>query len=328
MKDYSIIVARFLLKVASKDELETLNQWKASKKENAIFLDGLEEYINNPVENVLNQGSTHIRERVISRINIANNKNSVKTLPFYISRIAAVFILLVSIIGSTLFIVSKTYLINQNEGIVVSTEAGQRSKIMLPDGTMVWLNAETVLEYQQNKKERRAKLTGEAYFEVTHAADHPFFVNTGETEIKVLGTQFNVTHYPNSKITEAALLNGKISMLFAETGKNINLQPGEKVIYNSELHTISKKSYRVQNEISWKQGILYFENAPFNDMIRELERYYGVKFNYNPSGFNKIHYSGSINNLEINKVLEFINLTIPINYEVKNKTIYLKLKQK
>lgn len=326
MKDNSLIIARLLLNVATKKELETIGGWKDRSLKNASFLDGFYKYWNQSLEVEQTEELNQVRERIVSRLNITKKISPARSITYYLTRFAAVFILLVSIAGSSIYIASKTGLLQQNNSVVITTEAGQKSKAILPDGTLVWLNAETVLEYQQKKEERRVKLLGEAYFEVTHSVDHPFFVNTGETEIKVLGTKFNVSHYPKSKITEAALLSGKITMVVNEIGKEIVLIPGEKVVYNSEQHVLSQKIDKVQNEISWKQGILYFENDPFNEMIHELERYYGVKFIYKPAAFDEIHYSGSIDNMEINKVLEFINLTIPIDYEVNNKTIELRLK--
>lgn len=327
MKDNSLKIARLLLHVASKKERESLDKWKELSNTNASFVDSLNKFWNQPVETTQSEEFNQLRERIISRINIPKSKPSTRIFRFYLTRVAAAILFSISIVGSTMYIISKTDILPSNNSVMITTEAGQRSKVILPDGTQVWLNAETVLEYQENKNERRAMLFGEAYFEVTHAEEHPFFVNAGETEVKVLGTKFNLSHYPESKITEAALLSGEITMTVKNIGKEIYLTPGERIIFDSEQHILSKDTYsKVQNEISWKQGILYFEDDPFNEMIHELERYYGVKFIYKPADFDKIHYSGSIDNLGINKVLEFINLTIPINYEVNNKTIDLKLK--
>ena len=207
----------------------------------------------------------------------------------------------------------------------ISTEAGQRSKVSLPDGSLVWLNAGTVLKYCPDKNERKVSLSGEAYFEVNHSPDYPFVVETSDTKIKVLGTKFNVSHYSGSKITKASLLSGKIEMTLDQSDRVVDIRPGEKITYNEETQALNKAEAIVQNDILWRQGVLVFENESFNDLILKLERYYAVNFAYDRALFENIHYTGTINNLNINSVLEFINLTIPIAYEIDNKTIKLNL---
>ena len=325
MKDNSLKIARFLLKDITRKEEEDLYQWKSTSKENASFIELLLAFWNHSAEEKPYEELNNARERLSVRINTQEQKSTRRTIFFLLSRIAAIFILVVSISGLSIYIGSKIGTYNQN-WVEVSTESGQQSKVTLPDGTLVWLNSETTLKYQQNTDYRKVYLSGEGYFEVMHSSSHPFIVEVGNTSIKVLGTKFNVSHYPDSKITVASLLSGMITLTVNETGEEVKLNPGERVIYQSDNNLLSKSEYKVQNEILWKQGILYFEKKPFNDLIQELERYYGVKFNYNPEVFKNIHYSGSIDNLEINKVLEFIKLTIPINYDVNNRTIELKLK--
>ena len=248
-----------------------------------------------------------------------------RSLIYYLLRVAAVFVFAFSIAGLSIYIASETNLFYKSNWVEVSTEAGQRSKVSLPDGSLVWLNAGTVLKYCPDKSDRKVSLTGEAYFEVSHFQDYPFVVETGNAKIKVLGTKFNVSHYPGSKITEASLLSGKIVMSIDKSDKVVGIRPGEKVIYNAETQALNKTEAIVQNDILWRQGVLVFENESFNDLIMKLENYYAINFVYDSITFENIHYTGTINNININKVLEFINLTIPINYEIDNKTIKLDL---
>lgn len=325
MKDNSLNIARLLLKELTKKEEEDLNLWKSTSKENASFVELLQAFWNHSTEEKQNEGLDNARKRLYTRISTQEQKSNLKPILLSFLRVAAIFILVAFVSGLSIYIGSKIWTFNQSL-VEVSTESGQQSKITLPDGTLVWINAETTLNYQQYNNVRKVNLSGEGYFEVMHSSSKPFIVEVGNTSIKVLGTKFNVSHYPDSKITEASLLSGKITITVNETGQEVKLNPGERVIYQLEQKLLSKSEHEVKNEILWKQGILYFENKPFNDLIHELERNYGVRFNYNPEAFNNIHYSGSIDNLEINKVLEFIKLTIPINYEVNNKMIELKLK--
>jgi len=326
MKDNSLAIAHFLLKAFEKTEENDLNRWKSISKENSSFVDLLQAFWTHPGGEKKNDGLNNATERLITRINTTQHKPIQRTILLSIIRIAAIFILVVSITAFLSIFVASKMEAGTQLWVEVSTESGKQSKVTLPDGTLVWLNTETTLKYQSNSKSvRKVKLIGEAYFEVEHSANHPFIVDIDDASVKVLGTKFNVSHYSDSKITQVALLSGKISMTESKTGKEVELNPGEMVIFNSEQKVFSKSACKVQNEISWKDGILHFENEPFNTLIQRLERQNGIKFIYDAKTFGHLHYSGTLDNLEISRVLDFINLTIPIHYEVKNKFIVLKL---
>ena len=327
MKDISIILARILLKVANQDEIDTISKWKNISNNNATFSNSLVSYWNLPTEEEKITRVDVVRKRLLIRINSTEKEKTRKSPIFYLSRIAAAMIFIISIAGLSIYVVSETNLFYRNNWVEISTLAGQQSKVKLPDGSLVWLNASTVLTYHSDKNERNVSLEGEAYFEVTHSADIPFIVETGTVNVKVLGTKFNVSHYPGSKITEASLLSGKITLSVNENGETVDLHPGERIVYNAENRLLSKTEVKVQNDILWMQGILCFDNEPFNDLILKLERYYAVKFIYDKNDFQNIHYTGTIYNLNINKVLQFINLTIPLTYEIDNKTVKLNLKK-
>jgi len=326
-KDISLILARVLLKVGKKDEADALSEWKNISEKNASFADNLETFWNLPVEEVPSEKLNSARKRLLIRLNSNETKPVERSFIYYLSRIAASIVIILAIAGLSVYIASETNLFYKKSWVEISTGAGQQSKVSLPDGSLVWLNAETVVKYQPDKGKRKVSLTGEAYFEVKHSADYPFVVETGGTKIKVLGTKFNVSHYRGSRITETSLLSGKITMSFDKNGKSVDLNPGEKIIYDEEKQVLSEKKAKVQNEILWREGILFFDNEPFNELILKLERYYAVTFSYEKDVFKNIHYTGTINNLNINSVLEFINLTIPVNYEINNKTIKLNLKK-
>ncbi len=325
MEDISHIIARKLLKVATKEEENKLSEWEDLSPRNRAFFDGLKNYWNYGVQKKAGTRLELARQRLQARIRNVKEKKSERSWSTYLLRIAAVFTLIISFSGLSVYLVSQSGLFYQKNRMEISTEAGQRSKVVLPDGSRVWLNAETALTYCSDKKERKVLLSGEAYFEVAHSQSYPFVVETGDTKIKVLGTKFDVSHYPDSKLTTASLLAGRIAMTL-KSDQTIELKPGEKLVYNADENVFSKEITKVKDETLWKQGILVFNNEPFQVLIQHLERFYAVKIDYNPVEFDEIHYTGTIDNLSIDNVLEFINLTIPINYEVNNKTIKLSLK--
>ncbi len=322
MKDISKIIARTLLKVADDDEREELSRWKGIKKENERFLNNFQTFMEMP-QNIDSEVSENNRERLLYRMN-RNNKlpKSARSISF-IQKIAAILVFSILFAGLGIYFGRKIGFFNVHQTLVVSTEAGQQSQVTLPDGSLVWLNANTSVEYSNDLRNRKVILNGEAYFEIEHNALHPFLVDVNNVEIKVLGTKFNASHYPNSNTTEAALFSGSITMTLPDK-KEIEVFPGQKIAYNEEKNSYTKRMVDIEKEITWRDGILVFENVLFEDLLYKLERYYDVRFIYDNSIVKDIHYSGTVDNLSINKVLEFINLTITMNYEINNKTIYLK----
>jgi len=327
MKDISEIIARYLLNIADKDELDDLSRWERKSADNSRFLGSLRTFWNHPSEEKSSGLLTHARERLLTRITPGVGKQGKRSLFSSFSKIAAAIILLISITGVSSYFISKSNLFYKNNWVEVSTQAGQQSKVTLPDSSIVWLNAETEVRYHPDRRERKVYLNGEAYFEVKHSSDYPFVVETGDAKVRVLGTKFNVSHYPGAEFDKVSLLSGRIEMSLAGRKSPIELKPGEKVVYRPVTHVMTKMKANVQNEILWRQGILIFDNDSFNELIQKLERYYAVTFVYNKEAFRNIHYTGTINNLTIERVLEFINLTIPVNYEIDNKTIRLALRK-
>jgi len=327
MKDIASIVANYLLKKTSREERENLADWENRSPQNKAFLKSMEDYWNQTGEEYkLNPRIEIARQRILARMNADQAKQQRLKPISYLLRIAAAAILIVAVAGISVYIANETGFFSQNNWVVVSTDAGQQSKITLPDGTEVWLNAATEVSYCANQDYRRVKLTGEAYFEVEHAPDFPFVVETKDVAIRVLGTKFSVSHYPESKITEASLLTGKITASALQSNENVAIVPGQKIAYDAEIKEFVKTALKGKNHVAWRYGILVFDNESFNDLIQKLERYYAVDFIYEESDFEDIHYTGTLDNLSIEKVLEFINLTIPVAYEIDNKTINLNSK--
>lgn len=155
----------------------------------------------------------------------------------------------------------------------VSTLAETRN-ITLPDQTTIVLNRYSSLSYPKRfrGKERKVRLEGEAYFEVSKDAAHPFKVETGTVRVQVLGTHFNIDAYPEDTEIKTTLLEGSVSVsLTGGTGTGLVLSPNESAIYDKEqksltLHTENDAS----EEVCWQDGILLFKNAPLQEIARKL----------------------------------------------------------
>jgi len=238
-------------------------------------------------------------------------------------RIAAVLLIALSIVSVTAYFLGQRNSLPTNNQFVISTLPGQKSKVILPDGTNVWINSDSELEYSSDRNKRVVHLKGEAYFEVTHSKDHPFIVKLGDWDIRVLGTKFNVSNYPESDMREASLLEGKISVETENHRNDLEIIPGERITYNAKTKDIVKQKAAVKDDILWMDGVLSFNNDSFQEIVFRLEKYYGVSFEYNPNDFKNIHYTGQLDNLSLRNVLEFMSLTMPVNYKIEKTKVII-----
>ncbi|WP_442589283.1 FecR family protein [Pedobacter sp. AW31-3R] len=275
-------------------------------------------------------------DRIIQRIDRAQPEK--QSLKYWIGIAAALLL----ITGSIAFLRYKSNPLSSKGLISVMTKKGERRKLVLPDSSVVMLNSDSRLTYPQkfNGQQREVSLTGEAFFEVTHHAKRPFIVHSAQFNIKVLGTQFNVSAYANEQ-QEAYLFKGSIQVLQPSSNQLLaTLQPREKFIAGKGLSSRPKarEPQRLPDtklipkeimpekepeitEIAWTQNRLAFENKDFAGMARLLERWYDVKINITNPALLKYRFTGTFNNLPLDDVLNALTLTTNFNYRKEDKTI-------
>jgi ferric-dicitrate binding protein FerR (iron transport regulator) len=240
----------------------------------------------------------------------------------------------------------------------ISTRPGSKSKVELPDGTQVWLNADSKLTYGQNfsGNTREVTLTGEAYFDVAHATSAetgqriPFIIHANSIDIKVLGTAFNVRSYPGEKTTETALIRGSVEVtLHNSPDKKIILKPDEKLIVRNEEATIisntvandsasgapnepmmtlskirpCKQDTSTHYETMWVKNKLAFENEPFDRMLPEIERWYNVTILLKNESLNSLHFTGVFENKSLAEVMEALSYSRGFRYEIKGAEVII-----
>jgi len=159
---------------------------------------------------------------------------------------------------------------------VLSTPRGQDFKLQLADGTVVWLNSESRIEYPNVfvGKERVVRLYGEAYFKVAHNKRHPFIVQAGNMQTRVLGTEFNVRSYQGVD-SHVTLIEGSVEVKSNKNRDFTKIKPGEDAVVKSN-GTIRIKDVDVDAITYWKDGFFYFDNVPFVDIMQSLGRWYNV----------------------------------------------------
>lgn len=168
--------------------------------------------------------------------------------------------------------------------MIVSTEPGQQREVLLPDGTVVWLNCVSSIAYPKNFNGdfREVQIVGEAYFDVAENPELPFIVNFNEHYTKVLGTEFSIRSYPGEREDKITLVEGSVAVgekQKAEFKEYTKMLPGEQVsiVNNLENHfskrTIENKD--IASSTSWKSGEIHFHKTPLKIVVKELQRWYG-----------------------------------------------------
>ncbi|MBT2559846.1 FecR domain-containing protein [Pedobacter sp. ISL-68] len=205
----------------------------------------------------------------------------------------------------------------------LSTTNGETYQIVLSDGTRVWLNAATTLQYSTNLKEgdkRKVKLlTGEAYFEVAKDKQHPFIVETAKQEVEVLGTHFNINSYVDEGRTVTTLEEGsvKVSPIFNGTHKNnIILKPGQQsLIANGNINV---RQADIETALAWKNGEIYFKDATIQEVLRQVSRWYNVEIKYKGIPTRTVFNGGIKRDSNLSTVLRILKLS-NVQFELKKE---------
>ena len=226
----------------------------------------------------------------------------------------------------------------------VSTKPQSKSRLQLPDGSTVWLNAGSKLTYSPEfgKVNREVELVGEAFFDVVKIPTKPFIINTTNIQIKVLGTAFNVKAYKGDKVTETSLVRGQIEVTIRNRPeKKIVLTPFEKLIVendalaskqpivhrNRKLYSIIDIQPRPTDstivETSWMQDELIFREERFEDLARMMEIRFKVEIEVRNPKLKDLKFSGSWKDESIEKALEALQFTVPFDYKMRNEQIII-----
>ncbi|MFT4224307.1 MAG: FecR family protein [Dysgonomonas sp.] len=207
----------------------------------------------------------------------------------------------------------------------ISVPAGQHINITLPDGSNVWLNARTTIQYPISfgKKERLVKLDGEAYFDVTKNENCPFIVETPKSKLEVLGTTFNVISYSNNNTYEVALIEGSVKVNIGNEA--LTLAPQHKI--NIEDEKIKVTLIDDYNLYRWKEGLICFNKESFDEIIRKLEKSYDVKLIIQNTKIKDVLYTGKFRLTDgVDYALRVLQKDIKFKYDRddENHIIYIR----
>ncbi|MDP3451955.1 MAG: FecR family protein [Bacteroidales bacterium] len=328
-------IIKHLKGLSSEIEVEVLLNWVNQSEENAALFNMIrsEFVFNNLPYKVIDK---RVESRVISRV-------KGKT-PFSktILRVAAIIMipLIVAIAGYQFLNMKKDPLLTQvdiKEKItpdqrqittLYKVNPGVKGLVNLPDGSSVWLNSNSTLEAPDkfDTLARIVELNGEGYFIVKSDRDWPMYVKTKRgITVKVTGTEFNLLSYENDKELKFTLLSGQASLIRENTKEEISVKVMEEIVIPDKLNTEEKRgAARIKLNTGWKDGFLVFEDTPMSEVIKKMERWYGVSFTVSDSSIYSYYFTATFSSESITQILELLKITSNIGYSIKNRDVTLR----
>jgi ferric-dicitrate binding protein FerR (iron transport regulator) len=352
------IIIRVLKCEASDDDKQKLTNWLAQGQEN-IEIFKQSESVWNALE-IVKMGKEYdsgkafrsFKEQVSNRLKTSRRIGLYKIIDTYI-RVAAVLVILIGI--GRLFIKPIDKRIQSDTSLFeIISPRGSKTQVLLPDGSKVWLNSESKIQYFNNFNQsgREVFLEGEGYFEVKKNPDKPFIVTASDIRIKALGTIFNIKAYPEEKTIETTLVEGKLEVesgISGKVNKLATLEPNQKVTFFKKNEAVPEQKNieekkKVENALlvksgldkiisnekvdpslitSWKNNILYFDNENFQDLALKLERRFGVTIHFENENLKQMRFTGKFRDIIIEQVLEALQFASPFYYRFDDNNIYL-----
>lgn len=301
-----------------KEELENFLDGKESREGERIFLKWYTSFQEDTTESTSAEQLRRELEQIKSR-------SAKKRSGYQVYRMAATWLFLVATTVTVLLQWHQIqHWIHPTEWTTIIVPAGKKYQVTLVDGTAVWLNPNSTLRYpKQFGASRNVYLEGEGYFEVTHDEARPFIVTSGELNTQVLGTRFVVRAYPTAP-QEVAVISGKVQVSRA------NSETKESVILTASMHVISKSGQPLQAEYNaaisaykmWITGKFIFRDSPVDEIIQQLQYYYGVTIQLSSPSIARCRIQGTFDTQSLDNVLKILAASLQVNCS-KTNNVYL-----
>lgn len=309
------------LRNPNEPEDESLKSWLSGNDDNQGILDDLQVIysISGNIPEPFTAEKKLAWQKIKARISYQDKNHRYIKLLF---RIAASFLLIALGVGAG-------YLMQRPDQAFteVYSPYGHKTMVILPDSSQVWLNGNSKLRYKTNfKSSRYVELTGEGMFKVTKLSHRLFTVKSKDVKVEVYGTTFNLKSYPEDYSSEVALVEGSVG-LFHNDQLIKKMVPGEAVMYNLRENKLSHSNFNVKQITSWRTDELIIENEPIENVIKYLERWYGVEITLDKSLQDNSKLSFKVKTESLTELLSIINHITPITYELDGKQVKLSKQQ-
>jgi transmembrane sensor len=299
-----------------------IDKWRLDVPENeTLFQENLKAWEAFPLLNEMEQfNSFDALKKINTRITTPETLNWWA----YAQRIAAILILPLLIYSGFMLERNLTLKKQQLAHVVmqtISSRQGMVTKFDLVDGTSVWLNSGSSLEFPSlfAGDIREVELKGEAFFKVAKNKNQPFRVRAKGLNIEVLGTSFNVASYENEKQSEVVLVEGivKLSSDESKIKKSFGtMHPGQRAVFTEATQEVEAEDVAVDKYVAWRDGNLIFRNDKMDDVVRQLSRWFNVEIIISDPGIKDYAYKASFRNENLTQVLNLLKISAPIDYEV------------
>ena len=311
---------------ATSEDLAEINNWLGDDAENLKMLD--EVYNIYSISTVL---PPPLNPDIQKAWNKVDQKISAKSTPAksfyyrfrYVSAVAAVLVF-----GLILAGIINTYIRNNQfsrQFTEIVTQPGQKTNVVLPDGSSVWLNSASTLKYQSdfNLSDRQVILTGEAFFDVHKDKSKRFRVKSGNLDVDVHGTSFNVKNYPDDNLQKVTVADGIVGI--SNNSEEIRrITKGEQAVVNKISRTIIFTKEDPALVASWKNNELIFRDTPIDEVMKALESWYGVEITIDKQMIGGHNYTFKIKTESFREVLEMMQVMTPFTYTIDGKIVEIK----
>ncbi|RYY30981.1 MAG: DUF4974 domain-containing protein [Chitinophagaceae bacterium] len=249
-----------------------------------------------------------------------------------------IFQVAASVVMAGIVVLAGIVMTSNSKGIVAGTTVvnsrtsqtarSEKRFLLLPDGTQVWLNAASILEFPEKFSggERKVSLTGEAFFDVKHADSVPFIITTGKVSTLVVGTAFNIKAYPDQEKITVSVKRGKVNVRYSDN-KVAVLERGQQVSIETTTTRAKQKAIKDEETAAWQKGYLLFDDETVGDILAYLEKVYDVSVQFQDSEQKNLHISTSFKREEgIEKALLVICRLTDTEMKIENGIYILKNK--
>lgn len=264
----------------------------------------------------------HILNRIHFQINSkAQMPSRLSRVLFYYYRIAAVLLMPLAIAGIYSIVRNSTAQISSAE---IKAVNGSRVQFTLPDGSTGYLNGGSSLKYSTNfSEDRTLSLSGEVFLEVAKDKQHPFTVQTKFADVQVYGTKFDVCAYDTDEEVSTTLEEGSVRVFNKKLNTYSILDPGEQNVISKADGNMQTSTVNTELFTSWKAEILRFNNSTFDEVVKKMERWYGVKIILDKSLKYSESYTFTVKTESLKEVLQLLSLTTPMNFKIDNDMVMI-----
>ncbi len=324
-EEINSLIRKVLSQSATQEEIEKLEAWRSAAKKNEQTFKVMQQVWRERAPDPMLGHLENQRQRIWEKAMMPETVTRSRRLSFVLQAKIAAAIAFLLIFGSVLFWVNRQENVVEIQQTMVqkNNPAGQKSKLFLPDGTIVWLNSESSLTYPATFSDslRWVRLVGEAYFEVAKDEQKPFTVQSGEVFTTALGTSFNISAYAEDENLTVALITGKVKIEQHPRKEEVLLEAGNGFQLN--LQSQQQNIFQVEEEkvLAWKLGILTFEGDDFSQVVKKIQRWYGVDVKIEGTPPSDWRLSGRFENEHLSHVIEIIQFGRKFDYTLDNNTL-------